>query len=367
MSFWIAASALIALTTLAAAWPLLRAQASQAGGVDDGAIYRAQLLEIETDTRRGILPAGEAASARAEIARRLMRAESAPRSQARARSGRAVGPALAILLFVPAGGLLLYASTGAAGLADAPLAARVDAGADIATMIAAAEARLAENPGDARGHDVLAPIYLRIGDPEKAASAYTAAIGGLGSTFERQSGLGEALVQASGGRVTPAAEDAFRAANAFDADAVEPRFYLALARSQAGDNANAATAWAQLIADAPADAPWLAVARQAETQARSAGRGPDVAAVAAAAELSTEDRDAMIGGMVAGLEARLASDPADVEGWMRLLRSYRVLGDDARLVEASGKAREVFAAGSEERDRLEAFIGELNAARETRP
>ena len=54
--------------------------------------------------------------------------------------------------------------------------------------------------------------------------------------------------------------------------------------------------------------------------------GPDAADIAAASEMSTEDRDAMIAGMVDGLAARLEDNPEDGPGWQRLARAYDVLG-----------------------------------------
>jgi len=42
--------------------------------------------------------------------------------------------------------------------------------------------------------------------------------------------------------------------------------------------------------------------------------------------------------MVDGLAARMEQNPNDVEGWLRLIRAYKVLGDDAKAVEAAGKA-----------------------------
>ena len=60
--------------------------------------------------------------------------------------------------------------------------------------------------------------------------------------------------------------------------------------------------------------------------AGSAPRGPDEADIAAAAEMSDEDRQAMIESMVDGLAARLAEDPSDAQGWQRLARAYDVLG-----------------------------------------
>jgi cytochrome c-type biogenesis protein CcmH len=54
--------------------------------------------------------------------------------------------------------------------------------------------------------------------------------------------------------------------------------------------------------------------------------------------MSAGDRQQMIRGMVDGLAARLDGEPGDVEGWLRLIRAYKVLGDDARASEAAGKA-----------------------------
>ncbi|MCB2133166.1 MAG: c-type cytochrome biogenesis protein CcmI, partial [Rhodobacteraceae bacterium] len=51
--------------------------------------------------------------------------------------------------------------------------------------------------------------------------------------------------------------------------------------------------------------------------------------IAAAQEMSADDRQAMIRGMVDGLAQRLAEDPDDLEGWHRLIRARVVLGEGA--------------------------------------
>ena len=63
----------------------------------------------------------------------------------------------------------------------------------------------------------------------------------------------------------------------------------------------------------------------AKTFASSTGSGPSAEDIAAMQNLSPEDRTAAIEGMVESLRARLESDPSDVEGWTRLLRSRKVL------------------------------------------
>jgi cytochrome c-type biogenesis protein CcmH len=124
------------------------------------------------------------------------------------------------------------------------------------------------------------------------------------------------LVTAAGGTVTPDAKAAFEKARALAPDDARPRFYLALALSQAGDRDAATTAWRDLIASAPKDAPWLPAAM---TELAKLAGGPE--------------------GMVGSLAARLKSEPGDADGWARLVRSYMVLGraDDARAALADAR------------------------------
>lgn len=81
-----------------------------------------------------------------------------------------------------------------------------------------------------------------------------------------------------------------------------------------------------------------APAPQAAAPQATAPRGPTAADVQAAQQMSSQDRQQMIRGMVDGLAARMEQNPNDVEGWLRLIRAYKVLGDDAKAVEAAGKA-----------------------------
>ena len=102
--------------------------------------------------------------------------------------------------------------------------------------------------------------------------------------------------------------------------------------------------WRPLLDEGPADAPWIAPIRaQIEDVAARAGinftlpgasTGPDGAAIAAAEDMSPEDRQEMIEGMVAQLGERLATEGGPVEDWARLISSLSVLGrldDDAEI------------------------------------
>ena len=78
--------------------------------------------------------------------------------------------------------------------------------------------------------------------------------------------------------------------------------------------------------------------------------GPSQEQLAAASQLPASEQQAMAEGMVARLEARLASDPQDVDGWIMLMRSRKTLGDGAR---ARAALQSALAANPGARARLE--------------
>jgi cytochrome c-type biogenesis protein CcmH len=57
--------------------------------------------------------------------------------------------------------------------------------------------------------------------------------------------------------------------------------------------------------------------------------------------MSAEERQKMVRSMVDGLAARLAKNPEDPQGWTRLARAYRVLGEDGKADEALAKAEKL--------------------------
>ena len=137
--------------------------------------------------------------------------------------------------------------------------------------------------------------------------------------------------------------DALRAAIAADPSDYEAWFALARAEAAAGDE-DAAT---QVIADARRQfqgAPFL-LGKIDETE-RALGldlvRGPTDDDIAAAAQMTEEDRAAMIEGMVAGLAARLDDSPDDPDGWVMLIRSYRTMGDAAKAEAALTRAKGLY-------------------------
>jgi cytochrome c-type biogenesis protein CcmH len=78
--------------------------------------------------------------------------------------------------------------------------------------------------------------------------------------------------------------------------------------------------------------------------------------MAAAGDLNPEQRLAMIQGMVAKLAERLARDGSDVDGWLRLVRSYMVLGDREKALAAAADARRALAAEPDKLKRIDELV-----------
>jgi cytochrome c-type biogenesis protein CcmH len=108
-----------------------------------------------------------------------------------------------------------------------------------------------------------------------------------------------------------------------------------------------------MLAKAPADAPWRPLVQAA--LARIGGSTVPALSddtVAAAKDMNETDRGAMIRGMVERLASRLKQNGDDVEGWLRLVRAYMVMGDRDKARSALVDARQAVANDAERLRRL---------------
>ncbi|MBX9778166.1 MAG: tetratricopeptide repeat protein, partial [Xanthobacteraceae bacterium] len=274
--------------------------------------------------------------------------------------------AIAALVLLPVGAMALYLAVGSPLLPGQPLAERGPAERQtIEQMVAQVEAHLAKNPDEARGWEVVAPIYLRMGRFEDAVKARRRVLELNGPSADRHAGLGEALAAAANGVVTAEALAAFKAAVALDGEHVMAQFFLGLAAEQDGRVNDAIAIWRAVLAGAPADSRLAQFIRGELIRvggAPSGGpggapeRGPSEEQVAAAQDLPPEQRVAMIKGMVAQLAERLGKDGSDVEGWLRLVRSYMVLGERERALAAAGDARRALAGEPDKLKRIDELV-----------
>lgn len=385
MLLWLSFACLSAVVLVALLSPLLRRGVTTLEPMAaDHAVYRDQLAEIDADLARGLIGMAEAQAARNELSRRLLEqasasaTESAP-SPARSPASGFVGyPVVVIgLALVPAAALMLYQVTGAPGLPSRPYHARAAAPVErnsVEELIARVEARLREQPDDGPGWEVIAPVYLRQERFREASDAFANVIRLLGPNVKRLAGYAEATVIANNGIVSEDAKSAYEQILKLDAGHVEARFWIAMAKEQDGALEAAAADYRAMLAEAPPTAPWRAAVAErlegltlklgtsggtAKDAERGRGAAPDTAAAANLQRLSPEERMQTIAAMVDGLAERLKKDGADLDGWLRLLRAYKVLGRSEAAAAALADARKALQGNADALSEIEALAKSL--------
>ena len=337
--FWMVAGLLILVALAALLRPLVwRAGRGASEGEAAVAMFRRQLADIDTELAQGRLASDEAAAARTEITRRMLAAadreheevdlDTANTTEASWRVGTAVG----VAGILPTAALAIYFAVGAPAAINSPATASTARGAgqhavpELAAVADQLKARLEREPDHPEGWVLLGRTLTSLQRFDEARDAYGRAIAFKPNEPQLHAELGEVLVLAAGGTVTPAAEAEF----AKSGDDPRARFYGAEAALQRGDNSAAKTALQALLADAPADAPWrkAVAARLAEIapgeQPAGTKAGPTAQDIAAARSMSPEERQAMIRSMVE-----------------RLAHAYEVLGDTDKAQTARAHAEAV--------------------------
>jgi cytochrome c-type biogenesis protein CcmH len=371
MLFWILAAAMTAAALLLILLPLLRATPqAPTREAYDREVYRDQLGEVDRDHARGLINAAQADAAKAEIGRRMLAgSETVTSAPTAPRSARLL--ALLLALLVPVGAVTVYAVLGRPDAPAQPLASRAlekERSGPPQSVLAAIESlkkQLAENPDDPQGWAILGQAYVKMNRPTDAVDALRRAVALNKDDAELLGLFGEVLTDANDGTVTEEARNAFDQVLLKDPKDARARFFAALGRFQAGAQRDALDRWRALLADSPANAPWVPMV---QTQIREAAVAldldpttvmpttlpaeqppanaatPQAAAPGQAGQApgqpSAQDRDQMIRGMVANLATKLDADPSDIDGWLKLIRSYGVLGERVKAVEAATKAKE---------------------------
>jgi cytochrome c-type biogenesis protein CcmH len=277
----------------------------------------------------------------------------------------------AFVLLASAIGYAIWRDSGSSGARPA-----AESAAAPADQLATLEARVKAEPNSAEAWTALGQARFDLGDFAAATAAYEKAVAISPESAGLWSALGEARVMASDrDPMPPKALEAFTKAIALDAKDPRARYFMAVKKDIGGDHKGAIEDWFALLANTPQGAPWEAdlrrtieqvgaihkidvAARLARTQARPltpdempvAARaipGPSRADMEAASQLPKGQQDAMIQGMVDGLEAKLKANPSDVDRWIMLMRSRMTLGETAKAAQAlkDGVAANPAAAG----------------------
>jgi cytochrome c-type biogenesis protein CcmH len=272
--------------------------------------------------------------------------------------------AVVALLALPIGAGAVYLSLGSPMLPGEPLANRAVAErtpAAVLARIAQIETYLEQNPEDGKTWEALANVYMRLSRFDDAVKASRNALRLLGNSPERQSNLGVALTASANGMITAEAKEAFDRAVAQNPGDAAANYFIGLAAEQDGRREDAARIWSELAARVAPDAPIAQLLKRslARVGVESASPGPTAQDMEAAASMDAGARSEMIQGMVARLAERLKAEGNDIEGWLRLVRAYMVLGDRDKARAAAVDARQALAGDADKLRRIDDLVKDL--------
>lgn len=399
MTLWLIMTLMILLALALIAWPFWTGKRGKSGSSSD--VYRAQLSEIEREETSGIVSANDARLARIEVQRRLIASTEDGKVLAdnpMNASDRMTFLGVAALVLLGSG--LIYmnvgrpdlksaARSGSAwssenaqlGLPSSQAAGQATPGNvnSVESMIQSLEQRLQKAPDDVEGWRMLGWPKFRTDDYSGARDAYAKA-----AELEPENPLilsvyGEAMISAQGGFVSDEARAILEKTLSLDPKDPRARFLLGLGKEQAGDAMGALDAWLALLEDGNPDEAWFGEVRERVVElSTSSGidvsdrlppapaaqpgnsptptAGPTPEQIRDAQAMTPEARQAMIQNMVNGLDARLREDPNDLEGWIKLINSRRILGQDALAKSALADAQSAFAQNPDALARLSELV-----------
>ena len=371
--FWAVAAGLAAAVALVLIGALRRVPEASGTAEADLAVYRDQMAEIERDLARGTIGADEAARLRTEVGKRVIEADRTRQAGPVAdRRTSSLATITVILALVLPGGLAAYWWLGAPGYPDMalePRLAALDAGIagrpsqeeELATQgrprDAALDERLSTELAAVTDAEALRTRFREEFEAGRLQSAIRAqerllAVLGDAAPGNDHANLALALVAEAQGYVSPEAEAELRKALQRDMENQLARYLVGEMFLQGGRYDQAFRFWRPLAESGDPAAPWTQSIRDRIGQvAELAGvnyalpdapsSGPSAEDMAAAGEMSPEERQQMIESMVAQLSERLATEGGDVEEWNRLIRSLAVLErlDEAQRIYDEAKTK----------------------------
>jgi cytochrome c-type biogenesis protein CcmH len=354
--FWIIAGVLTLAAAVVLAAPLFDTRKFKSEDAFALEVYRDQLAELSRDEQRGLLTPEQARAAQIEIERRILALDEGKRFlPARPPSHRLT---LAMAVILPLAGFGVYLMLGSPHLPSQSAMDRLAAErARTSPEIAALEAKVEQSPSDAQSWIDLGRAYVEVERAKDAKDAFAKAmaLGRKEPDLLRQ--FAHAAILAEGGRVATDAQSALQRALSADPGDPTSRFFLALAKAQNEDVEGALADWLTLERQLPPEAPLRRLlAENIDKAARQLGKdpaqlpgraggsapaGPSADDMAAAAQMTPQQRQAFIESMVERLAARMKEEPEDIEGWIRLANAYGVLEkrEEARAAWAEAAKR----------------------------
>jgi len=216
----------------------------------------------------------------------------------------------------------------------------------------AAQKAAAKQPDDIASWLQLALAAARTGNSRVEIDALQNALSLSNDAADIKAMIAEALSRAAGGQVTIPARQLVNEILQLEPNEPRALFLWGLAAYQDEAYQLAIDRWAYLYQLSAPNAPWRKRLEDSIRQAADDGGlpVPDLPKIAQvstsqgeadSSQMSAAEQQEIIEAMVAGLAARLEDSPDDRDGWLRLARSYQVLGRLDAQINALFKAAEL--------------------------
>ena len=319
---------------------------------------------LEKELSDGTLSVEGHGNACFEIDRRLLALANDVNKHSQSKQSHLTPVTILLSLLIPTFSMVIYLALGSPQSPDQPIASRsaeiiaANAGAtksqnNSALALQEAIVKTEQTPKSVEAWLLLAQAAANVSDSVTEIRALRNAIDITKSDTMIISMLAEALSRAADGQVTVPARALIK--TVLESNPKEPRalFLSGLAAYQDGNNEIAINQWQTLLAVSSPNAPWVDLVQENMKRAAEAGgitldtaknptplraSGPDAEAIADAENMTKDEQNEMIASMVQRLRDRLADEPDDTDGWLRLARAYDVLGQTENTMEALAKA-----------------------------
>ena len=377
MSFWIVSALFLLATLIAIIVPIISARTN---GSDEynAVIYYDQLNEIERDLNRGVLSTVDGEALKAEIEKRLETNEknveaAATNIQKKSSTRTPIVMAILIAGIIPFMSYGLYFYLGSPEKKDLPFVKRkivssVDtANVKMNNLVETLRERLYQDPNQLKGWILLGKSLVSLNRFDDASKAFKRALEIAPNRAEIASSVAETGFMAKDGKFNREVRYFFKMAQKLNPREHKALYYLGLDSLMTQKYSAAIQYWVDLISVSPIGAPWLDSVRERLMVASKAGQleissftsrlepiqqrsnnaqqspepNPTQEDIKSANDMSEKERENFIRSMVEQLAERLKSNPEDLNGWRRLARSYRVLGEMQKAAIADRRVKEL--------------------------
>lgn len=263
--FWVVVIAMI-VATLALILPALlkpNKTVTTDANAEKRAIFHQQFDEIEQDKANGILDAAQYEIAKTELERRMLD-EIGTNNVLTGSSKPDRMLALILLIVLPLASIFIYYKIGSPAAISLPNAAQaIEASqsaeeqsaraGDVEPLLAAMNAKLAQNPADGKGWALLARTYVELGRTSDAVPAYEKAVKIIPNDAQLLADYADALAVSNGYNLAGKPTELVNQALKLDPHHIKSLLLAAAAATNRKDYKQAIVYWQNLQKELPAD------------------------------------------------------------------------------------------------------------------